>query len=144
MCDKTQTPIDAYAIALDETANYEIDENDRPYIKQIRAAYLFDRNQRTHCCETTPSYYLIYLYNEMVLTDEGLALDEYAVDELYQKYESYSGDDIYVHCCDVERLIERDERFTVYHYGSPEVDEPGDRDAQMEELREELSCNHPF
>ena len=81
------------------------------------------------------------------MTDEGLALDGDAVDELYQKYENHGGEDIYVHCCDVKRLLERDEHFTVHHYGSPEVDEDDedvDYDTQMDAIREHLSCNHPF
>jgi hypothetical protein len=138
-----RTPIDAYVIALDETASYEIDDADRPYVRQIHGVYVFDRNQRTHCCEWTPSYYLIHLYDEVIFTEQGDTLDEYAADELYQKYEYCGGEDCYVHCHTIERIIERNEPFTVYHYGDSDVDEhDADYDAQMDAIREDCCCNH--
>lgn len=143
-----RTPIDAYVVAFDETDHYQIDDEDRPYIERIVGVYLFDRNQRTHCCELTPSYWLIHLYDEVRLTPLGMDCDdEYRLDEIYQKYEYNGGDDIYVHCHSVERIIAKADAkpFTVYHYGDTEVDEDDvDYDDQMEALREELSCNHPF
>jgi len=143
MCE-TETKIDAYAVALDETANYAIEEADRPYIKKIMGVYLLDRNQRTHCCELTPSYWLMHLYDQVVLTEAGQALDEYAVDEL-QKYEYCGGEDIYVHCHSIDALIERNEKWTVYHYGDPEVDEDDvDYDDQIEGIQEYLCGNCPF
>jgi hypothetical protein len=148
MCEtEVQTPIDAYAVALDETTNYEIDETDRPYIECIVGVYLFDRNQRTRCCELTPSYWLIHLYDQVRLTPAGQALDEYQLDEIYQKYEYCGGEDIYVHCHSVERIIAKanENPFTVYHYGDPEVDEDDvDYDDQMEGVREYLCGNCPF
>lgn len=146
MCEtEPRTPIDAYAVALDETANYAIEEADQPYIEKIVGVYLLDRNQRTHCCELTPSYWLIWLYDQVVLTEAGQKLDDLAVDALYQKYEYCGGEDIYVHCHSIDALIERNEKWTVYHYGDPEVDEDDvDYDDQMEGIREHLCGNCPF
>jgi len=64
-------PIDIYAVNLDFTDDFAIDPADRPYIENIRAIFMFDRNQRTHCCELTPSYYLIHLYDEIYWTGSG-------------------------------------------------------------------------
>jgi len=140
-----RTPIDAYVIALDETDHYYISEADRPYIRQIRGVYLFDRNERTHCCELTPSYYLIRLWDEVLLTEAGEALDDFAADRLYQEYEYCGGDDCYVHCHTIEKLIGDSKPFTVHHHGDTEVDEQDvDHDGQMEALREEFNCNHPL
>jgi hypothetical protein len=136
-------PIDAHVLAFDETSHYHIPEADAPYIAQIRGVYLFDANQRTHCCELTPSYYLIHLYDEVHLTDAGLALDESAQDDLYQQYEYCGGDDCYVHCHTVESRIEKANRGVHYHYGNPEVTyDDVTYDEQMEALREHLCCNH--
>jgi len=140
-----KTPIDAYAIALNETDHYAIEEADRPYIEKITGVYLLDRNQRTHCCELTPSYWLIHLYDQVVLTDAGQELDDYAVDALYQKYENCGGENIYVHCHSIDALIERNEKWSVYHYGDPEIDEDDvDYDDQIEGIREHLCGNCPF
>ena len=132
--------IDAYVIALDETRY--VDECDRPFIRQARGVYLFDRNQHTYCCEMTPSYYLIHLYDEILLTEEGEALDD--PDRLYETYECCNGDDRYAHCRDIDAIIERDEPFTVYHYGDTDADADADAeyDEQLDALRENFCCNH--
>lgn len=141
----SEKPIDAYVVALDETDHYDIDPADRQFIRQIRGVYVFDRNERTHCCEWTPSYWLIHLYDEVLLTEAGEALDDHAADDLYQKYEYCGGDDIYVHCHSIDAIIRRNEPFTVYHYGDTEVDqEDVDHDGQMDALREHFCGNCPL
>jgi hypothetical protein len=144
--------IDAYAVALDETADYNIDLAHRPYIRRILGAYLFDRNEHTHCCELTASYYLIFLFTSVELTDAGLALDDDARGELYDRYESEPSDERYVHCREIDRILEAAEPYRVCHYGdvAPNDLEDGIEDAderhaaEMECIREHLSCNHPF
>ena len=141
----TVAPIDAFAVALDETANYEIAEKHRPYIKRIMGVYLFDRNQRIHCCELTPSYYLIHLYDQVILTEAGEAMGEEFKDDLHEEYEHCGGENIYVHCSEISKLIDRNEKWTVYYYGDPEIDyEDSDYDDQMEGIREYLCANCPF
>ena len=71
-------PIDAYVIAFSEIDHYFIKDEDRPHIQDIRGVYLFNHNERTFCCEFTPSYWLIHLYDEVILTPEAdEALDEF-------------------------------------------------------------------
>jgi len=145
--------IDAYAVALNRTSDYNIEPEDRRYIARILEGYVFDRNQPTHCCELTPSYWLIYLFTSVELTDAGLALDDDARGDLYDRYEMESSDDCYIHCRVVNRIIEKMGPAYVCHYGDTarledDLDDLDDldarHDAELEHIREHLSANHPF
>jgi len=141
--------IDAYAVALDRTGDYNIESEDRHYIARILEGYVFDRNQQTHCCELAPSYWLLSLFASVELTDAGLALDDDARGKLYDRYEGENADDCYIHCSEIERIIEKAQPSYVCHYGDTvrqeEVDDLDARhDAELENIREHLSCNHPF
>jgi hypothetical protein len=149
---ETRRMIDAVAIALDETEYYQIDPEDAPYIRRILGGYVFDRNLHTHCCELTPSYFLIFLFTSVELTDAGLALDDDARGEIYDKYEYEGGDDCYMHVHTVDAIIAKAEPYTVCEYGDvtghqleddiADVDER--HDAELEAIHEDLCANHPF
>jgi RimJ/RimL family protein N-acetyltransferase len=146
--DLERSPIDAHVSALDETGHWNIDAEHAPYIKAIRGVYLFDRNERTHCCEITPSHYLIHLYDQVIFTDAGEELDDYAKDDIYQTYE-YTGqsEDIYVHCRTVDRMIAKATKpglnFDHYHDGTVNAPYADTKHAeQMEALREHFCGNH--
>jgi hypothetical protein len=135
-------PIDAHVVALDETDHYNIAPADRPLIAKIRGVYLFNSNERTHCCEFTPSYYLIHLYDQVFLTEDGDALDESAKDEIYQRYEHEGGDNIYVHCHTIDALVEKMGPGDHHHHGATGVDyDKSDYDEQLEGLVEHFHCN---
>ena len=135
-------PIDARVISLDETSYFNIDPADAPYIAEIRSGYFFDRNEVTHCCELTGSHYLIFISTSAILTDAGQELTDEQKDELYEKYECYGGDDIYVHCHTIDRLIEKAGRFEHHHYGETGVSyEESDYAEQIEGLREHFCGN---
>ncbi len=137
--------IDAYAVALDETDRYQIASADQRHVKQIRGVYLFNRNQRTCCCELTPSYFLIHLYDQVILTEGGDKLDDFARDRLFQEYENCGGDNCYVHCSTIEKIIERSDPCIVSQYGDPEVSQQDvGYDEQMESIREEFCANCPL
>lgn len=142
-------PIDAYCVALVETENYFIDDEDKPHIREIRGVYLFDRNCRTFCCEMTPSHYLIYLYDQVVFND---GVPEETASALVEKYEYLGGEDRYVHCHSVEALIKPEDGPNCCHLGTPfyrtgrgpvPYDEMS-RDEQMDSLRETYSTNPPL
>jgi len=141
--------IDAYAVALDETDHYNIDQADAPFIVRIRGVYLFDRNERTYCCELTPSYFLIHLYDQIEFADEA---DEDVREALDEKYAHEPSDDIYVHCGDIERIIAAGKPYTVSHYGDcapndweDSIADPDERHrAEMERVAEDLCANCPF
>ncbi len=151
MTTETETerlPIDAWAVCLDETGHYNIDPADAPYIAAIHGVYVFDRNQQTHCCELTPSYYLIHLYDSVLFT--GDVSDEKR-EELDEKYCYCESDDIYVHCHEIDLMIARNKRGEVSHYGDVAGHDREDdgtpeenREKEMEAIREDLCANCPF
>jgi len=133
-------PIDAYVVSLDETQHYAIAEEHKPHIEQIRGVYLFNRNERTYCCEMTPSHYLIHLYDVVVLSAAGEALEESARDRLHDEYENCGGEPIYLHCHSVKT-----EGAHCYHGGATGVSfEDANYDDQMEALREHYCANNPL
>lgn len=146
--DTDRREIDAYAVALDETEYYNIDPADAPHIERIMGVYLFDRNERTHCCELTPSYYLIHLYDEIVFSTDA----DDVMEALDEKYAHEPSDDIYVHCGEIEKIIREGRRDRINHYGdcAPHdlCDEIADADerhgAEMEEIAEDMCGNCPF
>lgn len=139
---EARAPIDAYVVALDETWGWVIDKADAPFIKAIRTVYLFDRNERVHCCELTPSFYEMHLYHE-VECQPGTS--EERAQRIYEKYESQPGDNFYVHCHELETIIEAGKPFTVHHYGDTGVSyDDVSRDDQLEALCEHFNANHPL
>lgn len=139
---QTRVSVDAYFIALNETPHYAIDDDDRPHIVAIRGVYVLDRNERVHCCEMTPSYYLIHCYDIVEVTPD--TSDEMR-DLLHEKYGLNGGDNLYVHCRSIDSFITKGDRTVVYHYGDPEVsDDDVEHDDQMEALREHFCGNCPL
>ena len=137
--------INAWVIGFDETRNYNIKPEHAPHIQAIYGYYLFDRNEVTHCCELTPSYYLIHLYDVVILTPEAQdSLDEEMKDQIFQEY--CGGDNIYVHCRSVDAILrKRGKPKRTYHYGETGVKfTDTDYDEQMESLREHLCGNPPL
>ena len=136
-------PIDAYVVSFSQIGDYSIKEEDRRHIQDIRGVYIFDRHQRTFCCEMTPSYWLIHLYDEVILTPEADKLEEFEKDAIYQEYEYCGGEDIYIHCHTIDAMIEANKPFSVHHYGRTNVRyDESDYDEQLEGLREYFCCNH--
>jgi len=129
-----------HVVALIETGYYCIDPADVEYIAQIHGVYFYDKEQQTHACEMTPSYYLVYLYDLVVLTEAGEALDEDEKDRLYQAYEYNGGENKYVHCYAIDELPD-DRR---YIFGDSEAHETVEYDDQIEALREHFCANCPL
>lgn len=132
-------PLDAYVIALDETEYYNIKPEHKPHVRQIRGIYLFDRNTHVHCCEFTPSYYLIHVEDQVIPADE-------TPDELEERLDSdyayHGGENKYVHVHTVEGILKAAQPFTVHHYGDSGVSfDDVERDDQMEAIREHFRCN---
>lgn len=134
--------IDANCIALNETGNYVIDEQDRPYIREIRGVYLFDRNSRTYCCEMTPSHYLIHLYDQVIPADDT---PDDVLERLDETYACHGGENCYVHVHQIETILKAARPWTVHHYGDPGVSFADvERDEQMEALREHFNADCPL
>jgi hypothetical protein len=140
MPDTHLLPIDAYVVAFDETGNYRIQDKHRPLIESIQGVYLFNKNEVTHCCELTPSYFLIHLYDVVVL---GVEVSDELMEELSEEYEQCGGEDIYVHCHTIDAKIKAAQPGWVHHYGATEVSyDESDYNEQMEGLREHFCGNH--
>jgi hypothetical protein len=138
-------PIDAHIIALDETNDYFIKDEDKLFIQAIRGIYFFDRNEITHCCEFTPIYYLYHLYDELILTKLGTKLTLEEQDNLYQRYEFCGGDDIYVHCNMIDKIIKLKPEWDYHHYGNTRVSyEDTGYDEQIDSLKEHFCGNRYF
>lgn len=114
------------AIAVNDTQFCTIAEEDRPYVKAVLTVYFYTPEERTHCCEITPSYDLRYLYTTL---DLDLDTPEEKREELYEKWCTEPGEDTYMHCSRVEKMSD--------------LKECGDFD-DMDEAREYLQGNCPF
>ena len=147
MCKtETRSPIDARVIAIDETKFYTFPAEHAPYIDRILAVYLYDASERTHCCELTPSHFMIFLYHVVRLTKAGESLSDEERGKLYDEYEIENyGEDCYMHCRDLERRAEAGTPENYYNYGATEVSyEDSEYDDQIEGLIEHLNGNPPF
>jgi hypothetical protein len=100
----TQVNVNVTAIALDETRHYTIAEADKPLIKAIKSVYIYNRDERVHCCELTPSYWLEYLYTFIEWTD--YPDDDYKREEIQSRYCDEPTDGCYMHCSAVKRMTE--------------------------------------
>ena len=89
------------AISLNETQYYNIKDEDKPYIKEIRSTYVYNPESCTHLCELTPSYDLRYLHTYIIWDNEP---NDDMRDELDGRYCYEYGEDTYMHCYAVERL----------------------------------------
>ncbi len=146
--------IDARVIALNRTHNYLIDQTHLPSIARIEEVYLYDKNQHTHCCEFTPSYYLIHLYTRVIFTPEGDKLNDHEQDDIFQAYEHEATENCYVHCHQIDALEAKAQPkdFTYHVHGDPEFGDAEDEfeskeafhDAVMEALREHFQANCPI
>lgn len=76
-------PTDWYAIAIDETADYNIDPADKKHIKAIYGVYMYDKNAHVSSARRGAMYYMFPLYT---VIDFKQRADEYIKDELDNKY----------------------------------------------------------
>lgn len=116
-----------WAIGLDVTRHYNIADEDRPHIRRIIDTFMYDRSEVTHCCELTPSYWLVYLHTEIEWQGEPSEEIRERIDERYAHEET---DDMYVHCAEIAGAKELH-----IAYGEP---------ATEDEAREYWQGNYPF
>jgi hypothetical protein len=46
-------------VRLDETDDWNLPDSIKAYVAKVYGIYAFNRNSHTHCCEITPSYWMI-------------------------------------------------------------------------------------
>ena len=143
---ETETPIDAHLLAI-HLDGWNIDPEDQPFIKFVKSVFLFNSNEITHCCELTPSYWLIHVYDAVVFTEKGKKLDDDKRVEMYDKYENCDEEDMYVHCYEIDEIIRkkrRNKRWYKYIGKTGVSFEDTNREDQMESLREHYAANPPI
>jgi hypothetical protein len=129
--------IDAYVISFNENQYYNIEEQHKKYIKEIRGVYLFDHNIVSYCCEFTPSYFFFHLYDEVIFTELADWLTDDQREDIATEYENCGGEDKYFHCNGIDKMLDNS-----YHYGNSGVSyEETDYNDQMEALIEHFKCN---
>lgn len=92
-----------WAVGLDVTKHYELEEEDKPYVSNIVDVFIYNKNEVTHCCELTPSYDLVYV-------DTFIRFGQFTSDEVRERIDSRycheATEDCYVHVHDVDKLKE--------------------------------------
>lgn len=136
--------IEPRAIAIDETDNYTIDPEDRPYVRRIYGTYLYDSNARTFACSATPQYFLIHLGDYIELSRAGRRLPLMRQEKLVETYEYLGGEDGYWRCDEIETLF-RNGRRTKRSRRLQRVTVVEDEtyDGTMDALREHYRANPP-
>lgn len=119
------------AISRNHTRHFNIRDEDKPYIKEIRSVYAYNPESSTHLCELTPSYDLRYLHTYIILACD---VSEDKRCELDERYCYESSEDDYMHVSDV-RQFEKDN--PTHHKECGEFE-------SIEEACEHLNGNWPF
>ena len=99
------------------------------YIRAIYDVYMYDHNEHTFCCETTPSFYLRHLYTTVDFQNDP---SEEMIADIEETC-CESAEDIYMHVSDIEKLPETDKRAF-----------PKKSFEDAEEAREYMQGNYPF
>lgn len=96
--------VDMHVIALDETKYWR--EDIAKACGVIKRVYMFDRNEQTHCCELTPSYFLYPLYSfaSNEISDE--------MDDKLRSGDNSSLEGMYVHVSNIDKMNPMQKGFT--------------------------------
>jgi len=119
------------AISLNHTRYYNIRNEDKSYIKEIRSVYAYDPELGVHLCELTPSHELRILHTYIVWDSEP---SESKRDELEERYCHEDHEDTYWHVSDVRQFVK----------DHPEHHKECGEFEDMEAACEYLNGNWPF
>jgi hypothetical protein len=123
------------AVSLNQTRYFNIRDEDKPYIKEIRATYCYDPELGVHLCELTPSHELRYLHTYIVWEDDDILDHDDLRDSLEERYCHEGDDDTYMHVSDVRQFAK----------DHPEYHKVYDCEYEsIEEACEQLNGNWPF
>jgi len=128
------------AVSFNHTRHYNIQEADKPYIKEIRTVYAYNPESATHLCELTPSYDLRYLHTYIVFNNENIEKDMWEsqadrlTDQLEERYCHEDSEDTYMHVSDVRQFAKDN---PLHHKECGEYD-------SIEDACEHLNGNWPF
>lgn len=89
-----------FLVAIDATSNYSQQLVEK--YGRIFDIYYFNRNEVTHCCEVTPSYYLHYVESYCEKQPEDEELRDKMYDDLQEANLFEQGG--YYHCHSIDKL----------------------------------------
>ena len=123
---------DLKLVKIDVTHNWNED-----YLKEINSGKvydicLYDSNQVTHCCEITPSYWLVPLYSET---------ENHLEDEQWEDFMNNNTlDPFYNHCSATETLNHIDD-LSECNFEYEKSEDEKEYFEQFEEVEDDLRCN---
>lgn len=132
---------DIWVVAINETGGWDIpdDYEWKKHLKRIESVFFFDRNTITHLCSFSGSYWLNYLETRPIMNP---GTSEELTREAEDFCEGGAGtDDDYFDQKQIDKLIEKNERGTVYHYGNPGFDLDEAMDSAGQKMHSELYYN---
>lgn len=140
---------DWWFVGFDETAywNFEHDSlvhGDKHYVRRIICVYAVNRAEHTHCCELTPSHWLVAVANEIDF-DEGKNPKDYLRERVRDFVLSVplAESDHYRHVRAVERYIANNPKLA-YQVGELDPEDYPNEEEQLDKLRDIWNSNPKF
>lgn len=133
---------DIWVVAIDETRLWHVPDHlgFKSALDRIESVYCLDRSEITHLCSFSGSYYLYHIDTRPIMKPNT---GDELVEEARDFCQSGSGpEDIYVDQGEIDRMIERNQRGTVYHWGNPGFDLDSVVEAVEADWEDEL-LRHP-
>lgn len=121
-------PMHLMLVTLDETQYWSESITERA--GRVYGTYLVDLNERTFCCEITPSYCLEPLYSSALLSLEEEDQDQKLYDEITEGHDACDNDPRYFHC----RVIDTLPASQKYDLGTAWISADESREDAMQEL----------
>jgi hypothetical protein len=91
--------MDAFAVTLDTTHEFDIREADRPQIERIVSVYVLDRSNRTG----DSRYWLHHCYDEVRL--QPWVVDENVAQTVRDHYENRTSEDRHIACDVIDAIL---------------------------------------
>lgn len=144
-------------IGYDETPHWRFKEIPQDvferFVRRIVGVYACDRAEQTHCCEITPSHWMIAVANEVVFNEQELDIAEHRegfkadafrekVLDLVHEVPVHESDH-YQHVKAVDRYVAAHPELT-YQIGDVEEDRDTDNGEIIERIHEIWNSNPKF
>lgn len=148
---------DWWFVGYDETHHWNFKDIDpvvfKRFVRRIVGVYACDRAEHTHCCEITPSHWMIAVANEIVFNEQELDIAEHRegfdVEAFREKVSdavlevSLPDSDHYQHVKAVDRYIAAHPELA-YQVGDVEEDRENDNGEVLNRVFEIWSSNPKF
>lgn len=137
---------DLWLVKHDQTQYWHLATELMQHIERIVQVSLMDRNQVTHLCELTPSYCFYPVETRAEFKDyiyDSSREHERIRDKIDLEIQGWAEWNVfYIHCHDVDQLLDTGDKGRVYHYGDTKTSfEDTPYDDQVEALMEHFRGN---